>query len=64
MATKSAPHPAIRTVLQDSNAVQYSDSNRGPVALSLATSVSLARALAVGGLSRLDPSLTTVDVWE
>ncbi|WP_448072995.1 N-6 DNA methylase [Georgenia yuyongxinii] len=42
----------------------YSDRGRGPVGLEHATSVSLARALAVGGLSRLEPSLTTVDVWD
>src|SRR6185312_1954697 len=64
MATKSAPHPAIRAVLENSGSVPYSDRNRGPVGLDHATSVSLARALAVGGLSRLDPSLTTVSVWD
>ncbi|WP_164737170.1 class I SAM-dependent DNA methyltransferase [Georgenia sp. SYP-B2076] len=42
----------------------YSDMGRGPVGLEHATSVSLARALAVGGLSRLEPSLTAVDVWD
>ncbi|WP_167582050.1 N-6 DNA methylase [Kineococcus rubinsiae] len=61
---KDAPHPAISAVLQDSNLVPYSDKDRGPVGLAHATSLSLARALAVGCLSRLDPSLTTVDVWD
>lgn len=64
MATKSAPHPAIRGVLQDSGSVPYSDKNRGSVGPEHATSVSLARALAVGGLSRLDPSLKALDVWD
>lgn len=64
MAPKSAPHPAIRAVLEDSESIPYSDSDRGPVGLEHATSVSLARALAVGGISRLDPSLTTVNVWD
>lgn len=64
MATKKAPHPAISAVLQDSDSVPYSDMNRGPVGLEHTTSVSLARALAVGVLSRLDPSLATVDVWD
>ena len=61
---KNAPHPAISAVLQPSDSVPYSDRDRGPVGLEHATSVSLARALAVGGLSRLDPSLMTVDVWD
>lgn len=61
---KNGPHPAISSVLQPSDSVPYSDRDRGPVGLEHATSVSLARALAVGVLSRLDPSLTTVDVWD
>lgn len=64
MATKSAPHPAILAVLQDLESVPYTDGDRGPVGLDHATSVSLARALAVGGLSRLDPGLTTVEIWD
>lgn len=64
MATKSDQHPAIRAVLQDPRSVPYSDRNRGFVSPEHATSLSLARALAVGGLSRLDPSLTTVNVWD
>ncbi|NDO91467.1 N-6 DNA methylase [Cellulosimicrobium composti] len=64
MATKGAPHPAIHAVLQDSDSVPYSDRDRGPIGLEHATSVSLARALAVGGLSRLDPNLTTVNIWD
>lgn len=64
MTTKSTPHPAIRGVLEVSDSVPYSDSDRGPVGLEHATSVSLARALVVGGLSRLDSSLTAVNVWD
>ncbi|WP_238995132.1 N-6 DNA methylase [Gordonia sp. JH63] len=64
MATKSAPHPAIRAVLEDSDTVPYSDWDRGPVGPEHATSVSLAQALAVGILSRLDPSRMSVDLWD
>src|SRR5690606_32628297 len=60
----NAPHPAISAVLQPSDLEPYSDSDRGLVGLEHATSVSLARALAVGSLSRLDLKLTTVDVWD
>ncbi|WP_176224885.1 N-6 DNA methylase [Rhodococcus sp. 1168] len=42
----------------------YTDGDRGPVGLHQTTSVSLARALAVGGISRLDPGLTTVKIWD
>lgn len=64
MRTKSAPHPAIRAVLEDSDTVPYSDRERGPVGPEHATSLSLARALAVGVLSRLDPRVMSVDVWD
>ncbi|WP_448629554.1 HsdM family class I SAM-dependent methyltransferase [Cellulomonas soli] len=42
----------------------FSDRDRGLVGPEHATSVSLARALAVGGLSRLDPSLPSVGIWD
>ncbi|MGW8483545.1 HsdM family class I SAM-dependent methyltransferase [Microbacterium sp. NPDC055903] len=64
MATRSAPHPAINAVLEDSQDLPYSDADRGPVGVEHATTVSLARTLAVGVLSRLDPSLTTVNIWD
>ncbi len=64
MATKIAPHPAIGAALQHSGSVPYSDRERGSVGLEHATSVSLAQALAVGGLSRLDPSQKTVAIWD
>lgn len=64
MVTKSASHPAIRAVLEDSESVPYSGRDRGTVALEHATSVSLARALAVGCLSRLDSNLATVNIWD
>lgn len=60
----SAPHPAISAVLQPCDSVPHSDRDRGLASLEHSTSLSLARALAFGGLSRLDPSLTTVDVWD
>lgn len=64
MVTNSAPHPAIRATLQNSGVAPYSDEDRGLVGPEHATSMSLARALAVGGLSRLDPSLGTVEIWD
>lgn len=64
MATNSVPHPAVRPALQDLGLVPYSDRDRGLVGPEHATSMSLARALAVGGLSRLDPSLATVEIWD
>ncbi|MGO2718473.1 MAG: HsdM family class I SAM-dependent methyltransferase [Brevibacterium aurantiacum] len=64
MAMKKVPHPAISAVLQYSDLGLNSDMDRGPLGVEHTTSVSLARALAVGGLSRLDPSLKTVDIWD
>lgn len=64
MVVKSTPHPALSVVLQHAESSPSSVGDRGPAGLEYATSVSLARALAVGCLSRLDPGLTTVDVWD
>ncbi|GAA1997065.1 HsdM family class I SAM-dependent methyltransferase [Brevibacterium samyangense] len=64
MAKTRAPHPAISAVLEDSDAKSCSDRDFGSVGLQQSTSLSLARALAVGCLSRLDSSLTTVNVWD
>lgn len=60
----TSAHPAIRVVLQDPKSVPYADEDRGPTGLEHGTSTSLARALAIGCLSRLDPSLPSVDVWD
>lgn len=57
-------HPAFQAVFQATDDAPYTDLDRGTVGLDHATSVSLARALAVGGLSRLDPSRRTVDIWD
>ncbi|TFH72737.1 class I SAM-dependent DNA methyltransferase [Cellulomonas sp. HD19AZ1] len=61
---KSAPHPAICAALQGSCSAPYSERERDFVGPEHATSESLARALAIGGLSRLDPGLTTVKIWD
>lgn len=57
-------HPAVRAILQDPKSAPYSDSDRNSVSLEQTTSLSLARALAVGCLSRLDPGLSSVDIWD
>lgn len=55
-----APHPAVQYVLQE----REDRAGEGGLDKSHFTSVSLARALAVGCLSRLDPRLTSVDIWD
>lgn len=57
-------HPAVRFVFQDPARPPFSDSDRGPVGLENTTSVSLARALAVGCLSRLDPGRESINIWD
>lgn len=60
----SAVHPAIGAVLQDSTQVPASDVDRDSIGSEQTTSLTLARALAVGCLSRLDPSLNSLNVWD
>lgn len=60
----NAQHPAISAVLEESWSVSFSDVDRGSMGLEHTTSASLARALAIGCLSRLDSSLTSVNVWD
>lgn len=57
-------HPAVRFVFQDPARPPYSDSDHGSAELEHTTSVSLARALAVGCLSRLDPDRECIDIWD
>lgn len=59
-----AEHPAISAVLNFPNSVPFSDADRNAMGLEHTTSVSLARALAIGCLSRLDPSLTSINIWD
>lgn len=59
-----AAHPAVGFAFQDPVLQPFSDSDRGPVGLENTTSVSLARALAVGCLSRLDPARESIDIWD
>jgi hypothetical protein len=60
----STKHPAISAVLEESWSVPFSDADRGSIGPENTTSASLARALTIGCLSRLDPSLTSVNVWD
>lgn len=58
-------HPAVRAVLQEPQHSTILDDARGlRMSEEHSTSPSLARALAVGCLSRLDPDVPTVDVWD
>ncbi|MFE0136493.1 class I SAM-dependent DNA methyltransferase [Streptomyces sp. NPDC059037] len=56
-------HLAVRYVFQSSKGSPYSGKDRSDLG-EWTTSPSLARALAVGCLSRLDPSLSSVDIWD
>lgn len=57
-------HPAVQAVLQAPERTPNSYLDRGTVGLEQTTSPALARALAVGSFSRLDPSRSSVDVWD
>ncbi|PYI65751.1 hypothetical protein CVV68_17050 [Arthrobacter livingstonensis] len=57
-------HPAIQAVYQEPERPPYSDRERNRIGLEQTTSPSLARALAVGCLSRLDQSLSSIDIWD
>lgn len=58
------PHPAIQALYQGPARPPYSDRDRNQIGLEQTTSPSLARALAVGCLSRLDQSLSSIDIWD
>jgi len=57
-------HPAVRAISHDANGVLHADEDRGMLSTDTVTSPSLAHALAVGCLSRLDQGLTDVNVWD
>lgn len=57
-------HPAIEHVLNDDFGPQLADHDRSHVGIENTTSPSLARALAIGCLSRLDPSQHSVSIWD
>ncbi len=57
-------HPALRAVLEEPKSDRNSDRDRDLMAHGLTTSLSLARALAVGCLARLDPSIASVNIWD
>ena len=58
------PHPALRTILNDTTEVSYSDLDYEIAGRESTTSDSLARLLTIGCLSRLDPDRTSVDIWD
>lgn len=57
-------HPALQVVLDDDRNAQQADFLGTSVSQEQTTSLSLAQALAVGCLSRLDPGRAFVDVWD
>lgn len=64
MATKDAPHPAIGHLLAKNDGDAQPGGEAGRIGEQHTTSLSLARALAVGCLARLDPSTSSVDIWD
>ena len=60
----SSEHPAVQIVLRESKSAQLPDIDLSSDNSPHRTSLSLARALAVGCLSRLNPSLTSVNIWD
>lgn len=57
-------HPAIDIVMEDPELLSEPTSVGGKLQQGQTTSLSLARALAVGCLSGLDPSLNAVNIWD
>ena len=57
-------HPAVQVILESSEKVPSANGVEVQLDESQTTSLSLARALAVGCLSGLDPSLASVNVWD
>lgn len=64
MAASSAQHPAIEYVLSDARSDPQPENETDRFAGQHTTSLSLARALAVGCLSRLDPDQSSIDIWD
>src|SRR4051812_38656083 len=58
------PHPAVSAVLHEPLDLPFSDRDRSSIGLEQTTSPSLARALAIGCLSGLNPEVTHVNVWD
>lgn len=63
MVAKGRPHPAVEHVLAGSGDVQPSGQT-ARIGKDNTTSLSLARALAIGCLSRLDPAEESINVWD
>lgn len=58
-----SPHPAIEYLLSDARTDPVSGTNKG-LDVENTTGLSLARALAIGLLSRTDADMSSVDVWD
>lgn len=63
-AKKNNQHPAIEHVLANTGDDRSWEPAEEELVAGHTTSFSLARALAVGCLGRLDPSLSSVDIWD
>lgn len=62
---RNSPHPALEYVLGDINEDESSPGEKHDSATGIhATSLSLARALAVGCLARLDSATSSVNIWD
>jgi type I restriction enzyme M protein len=64
MAPKGAQHEAIQHLLATAGGDSQPGHEIDRIGDEHTTSLSLARALAVGGLSRLDPNKAAVDIWD
>ncbi|WP_197523618.1 HsdM family class I SAM-dependent methyltransferase [Rhodococcus sp. 008] len=61
---RSAQHPAIEYLFAKADDGVHAERDTNRYSGEHTTSVSLAHALAVGCLSRLDPSQSSVDIWD
>lgn len=62
---QNSPHPALEYVLGDISDDEFSAGDKGDSASGVyTTSLSLARALSVGCLARLDSATSSVNIWD
>lgn len=64
MPKESTPHPAIDYLLAAERSEPYPEDQRHRIVSEHTTSLSLARALAIGVLSRADLTKPSVDIWD
>lgn len=57
-------HPAVAKVFYEPKVTSFTEEDRGVYSSGQTTTLSLARALAIGCLSRLDTSLESVNIWD